>query len=67
MYLPRLKELREKAEKGQKEIADLLKISQQQYSLYETGAREIKLCYLITLSKYYRVSIDYMLGLTDKK
>ncbi len=66
-HLPRVKELREKAERGQKEIAEMLQISQQQYSLYETGTRELKLCHLVELAKYYGVTTDYILGLSDKR
>ena len=66
-YLPTLKELREKAERGQKEVAEALEITQQQYSLYETGVRELKLCHLIRLAKYYGVTTDYILGLSDKR
>ena len=41
MYYPRLRDLREDAEKSQKEIAALLGIDQRVYSNYETGKREI--------------------------
>lgn len=66
-YLERLRELRESADKGQKEIAEYLGITQQQYSLYETGTRHIKVEHLVALAKYYKVTADYILGLTDKK
>lgn len=63
LFLPRLKDLREDHDLTQKEIANLLKITRQQYGLYETGSREIKISHLITLCKYYGVSADYVLGL----
>ena len=65
-YYPRLKDLREDCDKTQKEIAEILFITQQQYSLYERGYREIPSSALITLAKFYNVSVDYILGLTDK-
>ena len=58
-----LRYLREHFEKGQKEIAKELNISQQQYSLYENGKREIPVHHLVTLCRYYGVSADYILGL----
>jgi len=67
MYFPRIKDTREDQDKTQKEIADLLYITQQQYSLYECGKREIPVSYLCTLAKFYGVSADYLLGLTDAK
>lgn len=60
---PRIKDLREDADLKQKDIADLLEITQQQYSLYENGKREILLHHFITLAKFYNVSLDYLAGL----
>ena len=51
--------------KKQKEIANLLGISQQYYSEYEKGNRTIPIQHLITLSKFYGTSIDYLVGLAD--
>lgn len=62
MYYPRLRDMREDADKTQKEIAALLGIDQRVYSTYETGKREIPSRYLIVLADYYRTSVDYLLG-----
>ena len=62
MYYPRLRDLREDADKTQKEIAALLGIDQRVYSSYETGKREIPSHMLITLADYYHTSVDYILG-----
>lgn len=67
VQFPRLKNLREDEQLKQEDIAKILTITQQQYSLYETGKREIPLSMCITLSKFYRVSIDYIAGLTKDK
>ncbi len=64
-YYNRIKDLREDREMKQSEIASILDITQQQYSLYEKGKRDIPLDLLIKLAKYYGVSIDYLLGLTN--
>ena len=62
MYYPRLRDLREDADKTQKEIAAVLGIDQRVYSNYETGKREIPSHMLITLADYYHTSVDYILG-----
>jgi len=46
-------------------LLGLLGITIQQYSLYETGKREIPARYLSILAKFYNTSIDYILELTD--
>ena len=64
MYLyNRLKDLREDADKTQSEIAEVLKISQQHYGMYESGKRELPMHHFITLAKYYNISLDYLAGL----
>ncbi len=61
----RLKELRESFSKTQCEIANFLHIKQNTYSQYETNQRQIPIDLLITLAKFYKVSVDYILELTD--
>ena len=67
MKFKRIKDLREDHDMLQKEIASLLGISQQYYSEYENGNRTITINHLITLSKFYGTSIDYIVGLSDQK
>ena len=62
MYYPRLRDMREDADKTQKEIAALLGIDQRVYSTYETGKREIPSRYLIVLADYNHTTVDYLLG-----
>ncbi len=66
MKFKRIRDLREDNDKLQKEIAQLLGISQQYYSEYENGNRTIPINHLITLAKYYGTSIDYIVGLSDE-
>ncbi len=61
----RIRDLREDSDKTQKELANILNCSQQVYSNYELGQRDIPTDILIKLSKHYNVSVDYILGLTD--
>ena len=61
----RLKDLREDNDLKQSDVAEILGISQQYYHCYESGKNELPLRHCITLSKYYKVSVDYLVGLTD--
>lgn len=65
----RLRDLREDGGRviKQQELATLLGTTQQTYSLWELGVREIPFHHVITLAKYYDVSIDYIAGLTNNK
>ena len=65
MQFKRIKDLREDNDLFQKDVANLLGISQQYYSDYESGKRTITVMHLITLAKYYNVSIDYLVGLSN--
>jgi len=67
-YYQRLKDLRDdKDDINQADIAKLLGTTQQTYSLWERGEREIPLHHAITLAKFYNVSLDYIAGLTNNK
>lgn len=61
----RLRDLREDRDLTQQELAEYLSISQNTYSQYETGSRQIPIPLLIRLAQYYRTSVDYILDLTD--
>ncbi len=63
----RIRDLREDNDKTQKELAEYLGMKQPQYYRYETGQRDIPTDILIKLSRYYNVSIDYLLGVSDTK
>ena len=65
MVYPRIRDLREDKDLTQKQMADILHCSQQVYSNYELGQRDIPTDILIKLSKLYNVSVDYILDLED--
>lgn len=67
MYLNRIENLRIDNDLLQKQVASKLKITRQQYSLYETGRRTIPIEKLIELANYYNVSLDYLCNRTNKK
>lgn len=67
MKYQRLADLREDADLKQEVIAKLLGTSQTQYSRWERGEREIPFHHVVTLALFYKVSIDYIAGLTNNK
>ena len=65
MKLQRLKDLRHDAQLTQRDMANLLKTTQPQYSKYESGERSLPLEHLVTLANYFHTSTDYLLGRTN--
>ena len=65
MNFQKLIELREDSSLKQKDIANVLNITQQTYSLWENGTKIIPLKHLNSLCNYYDVSMDYVLGLSN--
>ena len=63
----RIREMREDNDLLQKDIAEVLNVSQQQYSRYENGENELSYDSLIKLANYYNTSIDYLLYRTDER
>lgn len=63
----RIKDLREDRDLLQKDIAELLNISQTNYSKYELGKINIPIHTLKKLALFFNTSIDYLLGLTDEQ
>ncbi|MBR2460058.1 MAG: helix-turn-helix transcriptional regulator [Clostridia bacterium] len=61
----RIRDLREDRDLTQRELSKVLNCSQQVYSNYELGQRDIPTDILIRLSNYYNVSVDYILGISD--
>ena len=61
----RIRDLREDRDLKQRQVAELLSCSQQVYSNYELGQRDIPTDVLIKLALFYNVSVDYILGLTN--
>lgn len=57
-----IRELREDRDLKQKVVASYLNVSQQTYSNYESGRRDVPTWVVAALAKYYKVSTDYLLG-----
>ena len=61
----RIRQIRMERKYSQEDIAALLNTTQQQYSKYENETNEIPVRHVITLCRFYRISADWLLGLTD--
>ena len=61
----RIRDLREDRDLTQKQVASILNCSQQVYSNYELGQRDLPTDILIKLSSLYNVSVDYILEISD--
>ena len=66
MYLKRIKELREDTDTPQKAVAAYLGIKQNTYSDYENGKIRMPLEVFFKLADYYKVSLDYLAGRSDR-
>ncbi len=66
MRLQRLQELRESKGLSQKEIAEVLKTTEEQYDRYEVGTDIIPVEKLDKLAVFYNTSIDYLVNRTDE-
>lgn len=63
----RIRDLREDHDLKQKDLAKILCCTQQAYSNYELGLRDIPSDILIKLAEFYSTNIDYIMGLTKNK
>ena len=61
----RLKDIREDNDLKQEDIAKLLSTTRQQVSKWENGVQMMGIDKYIILAKFYNLSIDYLVGLTD--
>ena len=57
--------MREDRDMTQAQIAALLGTAREQYNKYELGKQEIPFHHVITLARFYNVSIDYIAGISD--
>ena len=66
MKFQRIQDLRTDADLSQKQVAEILHIQQTVYSRYERGYQTIPVEHLLVLADYYHVSVDYLLGRTNR-
>ena len=65
-YRTRMRNLREDNDLTQREVAKIINKSQQGYSHIEDGRAELKIDDMIKLCKFYGISADYFVGLSEK-
>ena len=66
MLYPNIRGLREDNDLRQRQLAELLNVSQNTYSQYENGVIALTAEHLVKLADFYDVSVDYLLGRTAK-
>lgn len=64
---PRIRDLREDADLTQREVGEAINVPQRTYAYYESGQRMVPPEVLCALADFHKVSVDYILGRTDKK
>ena len=67
MKFTRIRDMREDNDLTQKDISEVLNVARRTYSGYENGTRNIPVQSVVKLAIYYKVSVDYLLGLTNIK
>ena len=67
MHFQRIEDLRIDADLSQRQVAALLHMNREVYRRYEKDEREIPVWAVIQLAKYYGVTTDYLLGLSDRR
>jgi DNA-binding XRE family transcriptional regulator len=65
-HYQRVRDLREDHDKTQREIADILNMQVTVYQRYERGERELPLWAAIKLADYYHVTLDYLVGRSNR-
>ena len=63
----RIRDLREDADLTQREVGEAINVPQRTYAYYESGERMIPPQVLCALADFYKVSVDYILGRTDRR
>lgn len=67
LYKNRFEDLRIDNDLTQKQVAEILHCQREVYRRYEKGTREMPLSFAIVLADYYNVSLDYLIGRSNKK
>lgn len=65
-FYQRLRDLREDRDMTQADVARLLGTAREQYNKYELGKQEIPFHHVITLARFYNVTIDYIAGIAQE-
>ena len=63
----RIRDLREDADLTQEKVGKAINVPQRTYAYYESGQRMIPPHVLAALADFYHVSVDYLMGRTNRK
>ena len=63
----RIRDLREDHDLTQAQVGAAINVPQRTYAYYESGQRMIPPHVLCALADFYQVSVDYLLGRTNRK
>lgn len=66
-YYNRIKDLREEKELNQTQLGKIFNLNQKTISQYERKERQIPNELIIELAKFFNVTTDYLLGVSDKR
>ena len=67
MKYQRIRGLREDADLTQRQVGEAINVPQRTYAYYESGQRMLPPQVLCALADFYHVSVDYLLGRTEKR
>ena len=67
MKYQRIRDLREDADLTQRQVGEAINVPQRTYAYYESGQRMLPPQVLCALADFYHVSVDYLLGRTEKR
>ena len=67
MKYQRIRDLREDADLTQRQVGEAINVPQRTYAYYESGQRMLPPQVLFALADFYHVSVDYLLGRTEKR
>ena len=67
MKYQRIRDLREDADQTQRQVGEAINVPQRTYAYYESGQRMLPPQVLCALADFYHVSVDYLLGRTEKR
>ena len=67
MIFQRIRDLREDSDLTQEQVAEMLGVKQTTYSKYELGKILVPIDILIRLADFYQVSLDYLVGRSNRK
>lgn len=63
----RIKDLRKSRHLTQEQLGDIISVTQQNLSKYENDVYEVPLDVIVKVSRFFNVSIEYLLGMTEIK